>query len=342
MAHRHPRGCAHWRASHVTPRLPRRPLVTVFLVTVILAVAIAAAALRDETSSVRQARAPDGTPREISPTTFATPSTANRIPQPTLHRANRDSATRAASHAAASRTSVVSSATRHTQPEVRKPLAGKTIVIDPGHQLGNSRHLGEVDRLVDAGGFEKPCNSTGTSTDAGFPEATFTWDVAVDLRSLLRSEGAKVVMTRSSNSYEAWGPCVDARGRLGNQVHADAAISIHGDGADAAYRGFFVIRPRLLPGWTDDIFESSHRLAGLVHAALVHAGAAVANDYGGTGYSTRTDLGTLNWSNVPIVMVELGNMRNAIDAAHMTSEAYRNDVYARGLARGVTAFLAAR
>lgn len=147
-------------------------------------------------------------------------------------------------------------------------------------------------------------------------------------------------MTRSENSVDAWGPCVDVRGRVGNQVRADAAISIHGDGADASYRGFFVIMPGLRNGWTDDIYASSRELGADVHAGLTTAGAVVANDYGGTGYSVRTDLGTLNWSDVPIVMVELGNMRNPVDAAHMTSTSYRSTVYARGLALGLTRYVA--
>lgn len=186
----------------------------------------------------------------------------------------------------------------------------------------------------------KACNSTGTSTDAGFPEATFNWDVALTLRARLQRLGARVVMTRTTNSYDAWGPCVNVRGRTGNRVHADAVISIHGDGADPSYHGFFVIEPGLLRGWTDDIYAASHTLGSDVHAGLIAAGAVVANDYGGTGYSIRTDLGTLNWSNVPVVMVELGNMRNALDAAHMTSAVYRDHVYARGLATGLVRFLA--
>jgi N-acetylmuramoyl-L-alanine amidase len=150
------------------------------------------------------------------------------------------------------------------------------------------------------------------------------------------------VMTRHTNSASDWGPCVDTRGRLGNRVGADAVVSIHGDGADPSYRGFFVIMPGRLLGWTDDIYGASHRLATAVHVGLVGSGATVANDYGGTGYSVRTDLGTLNWSNVPVVMVELGNMRNAADAAHMTSVGYRDHVYARGLAAGITEFVTAR
>ncbi|UUZ57672.1 hypothetical protein [Nocardioides sp. B-3] len=53
------------------------------------------------------------------------------------------------------------------------PLAGTTIVIDPGHQLGNHNFPSRINRLVPAGGFDKPCNTTGTATNGGYPEATF-------------------------------------------------------------------------------------------------------------------------------------------------------------------------
>jgi N-acetylmuramoyl-L-alanine amidase len=223
-----------------------------------------------------------------------------------------------------------------------KPLAGKTIVIDPGHQLGNSRHPAQINRLVNAGGFMKPCNSTGTATNGGFPEATFAFDVAISLRARLRAQGATVYLTRYTNSLDRWGPCVDVRGRVGNRMHADAAISIHGDGAAPQYHGFFVIMPGHRAGWTNDIYVSSHRLGAAVHGGLVAVGVTVANDYGGKGYSTRTDLGTLNLSDIPIVMVELGNMRNPTDADHMTSAAYRNLRYARGLALGITRYVTTR
>jgi N-acetylmuramoyl-L-alanine amidase len=218
------------------------------------------------------------------------------------------------------------------------PLAGKTIVIDPGHQLGNARHPDETNRLVNAGGFYKACNTAGTATNAGFPEATFAWRTALALRSILRERGARVVLTRYTNSYDDWGPCIDVRGRTGNRVGADVVVSLHGNGAGPSERGFFVIRPALRAGWTDDIFRRSQRLAAEVKAGLVARRAIVANSYGGDGFDVRGDLGTLNWSNVPIVLVELGNMRNSGDAQRMTSRAYRRAVYARGLAIGLQRF----
>ena len=222
---------------------------------------------------------------------------------------------------------------------IAQPLADKVIVIDPGHQLGNSRHLRQINRPVDAGGFMKPCNTTGTATNGGFPEATFAWKVATALAHQLRARGARVIMTRHTNAYDDWGPCVDVRGRAGNKAHADAKVSIHGDGADSSVRGFFVIRPADRRGWTGDIYRSSAQLAKRVKAGLIHAGARPSNSYGGDGLDVRGDLGTLNWSNRPVVMIEMGNMRNARDARHMTNPRYRRHVYARGLRLGITRFV---
>jgi N-acetylmuramoyl-L-alanine amidase len=221
----------------------------------------------------------------------------------------------------------------------RQPLAGKVIVVDPGHQLGNATHPTQINRPVDAGGFMKPCNTTGTATNGGFPEATFAWRVARALARQLRERGAHVIMTRHTNSYDDWGPCVDVRGRIGNKAHADAKVSIHGDGAASSVRGFFAIRPADRRGWTHDIYRPSGRLAQRLKAGLMHAGARPSNSYGGDGLDVRGDLGTLNWSNRPTVMVELGNMRNARDARHMTDPRYRRHVYARGLRLGLTRYV---
>jgi N-acetylmuramoyl-L-alanine amidase len=220
------------------------------------------------------------------------------------------------------------------------PLAGRLVVIDPGHQLGNHNFLRQIDRLVPAGGFEKPCNTTGTSTNGGYPEATFTWQVARLLRHRLQQLGARVMLTRHSNSERRWGPCVDVRGRDGNKQHADLKISIHGDGSYAAgARGFHVIAPTDRRPWTHDIYAPSRRLALVTRASLRSVGLRVANYIaGGDGLDFRSDLGTINLSNVPTVMVELGNMRNPVDARRMTSRSGRA-TYAHGLARAVRRYL---
>ncbi|WP_082599317.1 N-acetylmuramoyl-L-alanine amidase [Nocardioides sp. Root151] len=217
-------------------------------------------------------------------------------------------------------------------PAAPKPLAGKVIVIDPGHQLGNARFPSEINRLVPAGGFRKPCNTTGASTNNGYPEATFTWQVARLLRSRLTGLGAKVVLTRTSNRLDRWGPCVDVRGRRGNALGADVKISLHGDGSYAGGPGFHVITPPR--------DRAARRLAldvraGLRARRLPYAGYIA----GGDGLDVRGDLGTLNLSAMPAVMVELGNMRSAADARRMTTPRGRSS-YAAGLTSGLRVFLA--
>ena len=219
-------------------------------------------------------------------------------------------------------------------------------MLDPGHQLGNSNFPRQVDRLVPAGGFRKPCNTTGTATNGGYPEATFTWVVAKLLRERLEDAGARVVMTRHSNRDDRWGPCIDARGRKGNRIPADVKISIHGDGVStgsttggAAARGFHVIAPADRRPWTHNIHRASLRLARDTKAALRAHRLPVANYVaGGDGIDVRSDLGTLNLSDVPTVMVELGNMRDARDARRMTTPQGRQR-YADALLGAVRRYL---
>jgi N-acetylmuramoyl-L-alanine amidase len=219
------------------------------------------------------------------------------------------------------------------------PLEGRFVVIDPGHQLGNHNFPKKINRLVPAGGFKKACNTTGTATNGGYAEATFNFRVAVVLKRRLERAGAAVRMTRGANSQKLWGPCVDVRGRAGNKHPADLKISIHGDGAIGAGPGFHVIAPTDRKPWTHDIFRSSRRLARQVRASFVAAGLPKAKYVaGGDGLDFRSDLATLNLSNVPTVMVECGNMRNATDARRMTSRKGQAR-YARALTRAVRGFL---
>ena len=54
--------------------------------------------------------------------------------------------------------------------------------------------------------------------------------------------------------------------------------------------------------------------------------------------NVRSDLGTLNMSDVPVAMVEIGNMRNSGDAHRMTS-ANGRALYVNAIVRGIRTFL---
>jgi N-acetylmuramoyl-L-alanine amidase len=216
------------------------------------------------------------------------------------------------------------------------PLAGRTVVLDPGHNRDNGSHAAQINRQVDAGGFTKACNTTGTATDRGIPEATVNWELALAVRERLEAAGARVVLTRSADA--GWGPCIDERAAIANREDADLLLSLHADGAAPSANGFHVIMPGLLPGWTEDIAAESRRAAVTVRDALVGSGVPPAGYIGVDGLDERTDLGTLNRSDVPAVMLEAGNLRNAGDAALLTGVEGRVRV-ADALAAAVTGFL---
>ncbi|MFI7104347.1 N-acetylmuramoyl-L-alanine amidase [Streptomyces sp. NPDC050161] len=221
-------------------------------------------------------------------------------------------------------------------------LRGKVVVIDPGHNPRNRDHPERIARKVDVGNARKECDTTGTSTDDGYAEASFTLDVARRARALLRQEGAKVVFTQDGD--RAYGPCVDERAGAGNAAGADAAVSVHADGSAAGNRGFHVILPaRVRAGAADTSAivgpsrDLGQRLADRFGAVT---GSAPSNYLGhGTGLDVRSDLGGLNLSKVPKVFIECGNMRDPKDAAQLTDPQWRQKA-ARGITEGITDFLA--
>jgi N-acetylmuramoyl-L-alanine amidase len=219
-----------------------------------------------------------------------------------------------------------------------QPMAGQVIALDPGHNGANWSHPAIIDRLVNVITEWKACDTAGAQTDAGYPEHAFTFDVAVRLARLLRAEGATVILTRHND--DGVGPCVTQRAAIGNRAHADAAISIHADGGPPSGTGFEVIAPGPITGAPDArVIGPSGRLAADIRNAYHRITGEPYSDYVSTrGLDVRTDLGGLNLSTVPKVFVECGNMRNAADAARLTSPRFRERV-AVALEAGFVAFL---
>jgi N-acetylmuramoyl-L-alanine amidase len=209
-------------------------------------------------------------------------------------------------------------------------------VLDPGHNGMNWAHPDEIGRLVDIGTGTKACKTTGAATADGYPEAQFTWEVALAARAGLEALGADVILTRADNG--GWGPCITERAGIANRAGADAVISIHADGGPDDGRGFHVIYPAEITGLTDDIAAESYRLAQALHAAYGSTGMPIADYIGTDGFSERDDLGGLTLSDVPVVFLEAGNMRNHADAALLADPEFHKAI-AETIATALIVFL---
>ncbi|MFI9718535.1 N-acetylmuramoyl-L-alanine amidase [Streptomyces sp. NPDC052396] len=228
-----------------------------------------------------------------------------------------------------------------TSPANDGSLKGKVVVIDPGHNIHNQDHPTEINQQVEMGNGRKECDTTGTATNSGYAEATFSLDVAHRIRRILQAQGATVTLTHDGD--RPYGPCVDERAEIGNRAHADAAVSVHADGAPAGDRGFHVILPAPLKNGqvdTTPIVGPSRALGERIAGDFVRVtGSAPSNYVGkGTGLDVRDDLGGLNLSKVPKVFIECGNMRDPDDAAQLTDDAWREKA-AQGIANGISDFL---
>ncbi|MEO6701646.1 MAG: N-acetylmuramoyl-L-alanine amidase [Jatrophihabitantaceae bacterium] len=217
------------------------------------------------------------------------------------------------------------------------PRTGTVIVLNPGHNGANAANAAAINRQVPAGfGQYKACDTTGTETNAGYPEYAFNWDVSLRVKALLQARGITVIMTRGSDT--GVGPCVDERARIGNQAGVRAVISIHADGAATSGHGFHVCEDSRQPAGPA-VAAASHRLTVAMHDALLSgSGMSVSSYLGSNGYFPRDDLAGLNLATVPATFLEIGNMRNAGDAAIQSSAAGRQRI-AQALAAGILAWL---
>ena len=115
-------------------------------------------------------------------------------------------------------------------------IAGMIVFLDPGHNGSNDA---SISRQVPTGrGGTKDCQASGTSTDDGYPEHTFTWDTTLRIRQELTALGVRTAMSRGDDT--GLGPCVDERAAMANALQPNAIVSIHADGGPPTGRGFHV------------------------------------------------------------------------------------------------------
>ncbi len=222
------------------------------------------------------------------------------------------------------------------RPTSPGPLAGKVVAIDPGHNGGNFTDPNHINSIIWNGRADETCDTTGTETNAGYTEARFNFNVAEYLTADLRSEGATVVITHSSNT--GVGPCVTRRAQIGNDAHANVAVSIHADGGPADGYGFAILEP-VADGPNDTVVGTSDKFALDLRTAFAQATGEAISNYDGThGLQPRDDLGGLNLTKVPKVLIECANMRNSADAAKLVAPKWQAEA-AAGIASGIRTFL---
>jgi N-acetylmuramoyl-L-alanine amidase len=149
-------------------------------------------------------------------------------------------------------------------------------------------------------------DDTGGRLANGQLEKSFTLAMSVRLRSLLAARGIQVVTTRESDATVA----PDKRAEIANHAQALACLSLH---ASQSGSGIYLFASSLtptasvrFPAWKTAQaawVTRSLKLAGVLNAALLHAGMSVT--------LARTSLPAVDSMTCPAVAVEIAPEQNA-------------------------------
>lgn len=214
-------------------------------------------------------------------------------------------------------------------PAAQEPRDCTAIVIDPGH---DSRANLDTEPIGPGSRTRKVKDGGGTRGVAtGTPEHVVTLQVSKRLRKTLTARGYCVTMTRDRATGLSMGNV--ARARIANRAKAALFVRIHADGStNRSQHGSSMLYPAPRAGWTDDVLPESKAAARLLQRELVARIASRDN-----GIVARGDMTGFNWSDVPVVLAEVGFMTNPAEDRRLNDSKHQQRA-ALGLARGIERF----
>lgn len=210
-------------------------------------------------------------------------------------------------------------------------LNGKTIALDPGHQAHQNSSLEPVAPGSSTKKMKVTSGTQGAVTH--IPEHELNLSVAFAMKARFEQCGANVVMTRTSADVNISN---SERAKIANDAHADLCIHIHADGVDdKTVHGFMTLEPERKGNLSAEVVQRSTQVAQFVHTACLKATGAFDR-----GIIKRGDLTGCNWSEVPVIYIEVGCMTNPAEDELLQTAEYQKKI-AQGTVEGVADWLSA-
>lgn len=204
---------------------------------------------------------------------------------------------------------------------------GILIAIDPGHQSPEIDMSGLEENAPGSGALKAKASSGTTGAYTGIPEYALNLDISLMLKGELESRGYDVLLTRENNETAISNA---ERAQKANEAGADIAVRIHANGStDPGVSGALV-----LTGSADNPY------VGNLHEKSTDLGRAVLESYcmatGMTNLGLQEDdtMTGINWSEIPVIILEMGFMTNEQDDRNMADGGYREKMVS-GIADGI-------
>lgn len=206
------------------------------------------------------------------------------------------------------------------------PVAAKRIiVIDAAHQEKSDLST----EPIGPGASEKNTKVTSGTYGivSGLAEHELTLTVAKQLQKALEAEGYQVVMVRTKSNVNI---SERKRAEIANKAKADIFLSIHADGSENhAASGAMAICPTKQNPYCAKIYKKSKNLSKTILSTVVEQ----------TGCKNRgvwenDSMSVVNWSEVPVSVLELGFMTNKEEDSKLATTSYQKKLV-KGMVAGV-------
>lgn len=202
------------------------------------------------------------------------------------------------------------------------------VVIDPGHQ-------GKGDSTKEPNGpgsstMKARVTSGTTGVVTRVPEYIMNLDVSLKLQKELENRGYTVYMTRSTHDVNISNK---ERAEYATSVKADIAVRIHGNGStNSGINGAEAYVPSASNPYVSHLANASNSLGACILNAYCEA-----TGFKNRGVFANDTMTGINWSTVPVAIIELGYMSNAEEDRKMQDATMQNNMV-QGIANGIDAY----
>ena len=201
------------------------------------------------------------------------------------------------------------------------------VVIDPGHQ----RRGDSTPEPNGPGSSVMKARVTGGTSGVatGVAEYILNLDISLKLKVELENRGYTVYMTRTTHDVNISNM---ERAQYATSVGADIAVRIHANGGSASVRGAETLVPSSGNPYVSHLANASYSLGRNIINSY-----CAATGFGNRGVKANDTMTGINWSQVPVAILELGFMSNPAEDQAMQDATMQNNMV-QGIANGIDAY----
>lgn len=204
---------------------------------------------------------------------------------------------------------------------------GHVVGIDPGHQ-GSWVDMSEQEPDAPGSSNYKAKATAGTTGRfTGVAEYELNLDISLALRDELVKRGYRVVLTREDNDTAISN---SERAIKAAEEGSEIYVRIHANGSDdSSVSGALGMTPSPSNPYVGQLSEDSYRLTESILNAYCEA-----TGFGNLGIQYHDNMTGINWSSIPVMILEMGFMTNESDDTLMQDKAMQEKMV-QGIADGI-------